>query len=74
MLLSIGSDYEEIISQDIIFDGTVSRTEMVFDIQLTPDDLVEDSEMFTVALNSSDSAVVLFQDNATITIQDATSK
>jgi len=60
------------VSRNLIFNATVS-TQMVT-IPILDDLIVEHSEMFTLALTSTDPAVILNPSSSNVTIEDFDSK
>ena len=66
-----GMDYTA-VSENLIFSAAVS-TQMVT-IPILNDHIVEHSEMFTLALTSTDPAVILNPSSSSVTIEDVDSE
>ena len=65
-------DYTEVISRQLSFQpGT---TQLCAPINITDDAILEDSETFSVQLNTTDQAVILDPISSTITILDSDSE
>ena len=66
-----GMDYTA-VSENLIFNAAVST--QVMTTYILGDFIVEHSEMFTLALTSTDSAVILNPSSSNVTIKDADSE
>ena len=71
ILVTDGMDYTA-VSRNLTFNATVS-TQMVI-IPILDDFIVEHSETFTLALTSTDPAVILNPSSSNVTIEDLDSK
>ena len=63
-------DYTEVVLRQLSFQPGTGESEMCTAINITDDAILEDSETFSVQLNTTDQAVLFNSISATVTILD----
>ena len=71
----LGSDdYTSVSNMELSFQPATATEPSCGDVQITNEDILEDDESFIVTLDSSDNAIVIDSNTATVTIRNDDSK